>query len=143
MEELYAQTDTFYLGFDAFQLGRRELDCPSELSEALKPHWVAGLKSAERYAQTPRLSREQSDRISDEADRAYVECKRTGETPVNPYPADSEANAIWNCRMCDLPLIHGDILDDFEVLGTRVPITVLATHEDGSVLISIPAPVAD
>lgn len=135
------RSDTFYLGSDAHKHGKSESDCPGHLNEELKLSWLTGFRSAERYARTPRLSREESDRVFDEADRAYVECKVAGTSPVNPYPADTEASAIWNCRMCDLPLIHGDIEDDFEVLGTPTVVTVVARHPDGSTTLSMPAPV--
>lgn len=39
--------------------------------------------------------------------------------------------------MSDLPFIHGDVADDFEVLGTPSEVKIIQEDEDGSILYSV------
>lgn len=86
------------------------------------------------------LTVEEYDAVSRAADAAHVAARETGIAPINPHPVDTEAFAIWDTRMIDLPVIYGHVAEDFEVLGTPTPVKVIAKHEDGTVTYAIPAP---
>lgn len=129
---IFAETDHFDLGRKAFEDGLSPSDCPKGLGKRLRFWWIGGFRSAERNALNPPMPIEEYDRISREAETAYLRSYETGIPAMNPYPEETEAHEIWSCRMYDYPRVLGHEPDDFEVLGQPASVTE-QPNNDGTV----------
>lgn len=138
LTEWTSESETaFDAGVAAFRAGFTLDDIHAAGTKKFQLFWLSGFKSAEREALNPSLPVEKYLQISRDADAAYLASRTSGVEPACPYNEDTEAFDIWSTRMLDLPLIHGDVADDFKVLGIPTEVKLIQTDEDGSVLYSV------
>jgi hypothetical protein len=132
-------SDSFYLGHNAFAESASINDYPRNLSVREQFFWKIGFKSAEKRSKIIWLTPSECDDVYERAKLDYERFKISGEWIKSPYPEDSEADSIWQAAMHDLPYVLGDLQDDFEILGTPTEVMLLAEHEDGTRTYAIPA----
>lgn len=129
--------DAFDAGVTAHRSGHTRDSSHAVGAKEFQYFWLCGFGSAERRALNPPLPVEQYMQISRDADAAYLASRASGIEPVCPHNKNTEAFDIWSTRMRDLPYIHGDVADDFEVLGTPSEVKIIQEDEDGSILYSV------